>query len=154
MDGSVGKINKDQKDFLKTAKKNLDRLRRLISDVLDYQQLASIEFELEMTEGCIDPIIEQVNSEMLPYAESKDLELKIALSPTLTIALFDHSRIKQIIRNLVENAIKFTDEGSVTISTKVTKEHIQVSIQDSGLGIKHEGQEEAQGWALPYQELS
>jgi PAS domain S-box-containing protein len=136
LDGLAGSINADQKDFLDTSKKNVDRLARLINNVLDYQKLQAGKASFDMKEGDINSIVEDVKEIMLPLARNKGLEFNVNLAKDLPGVAFDKDKITQVLINLVNNAIKFTDKGSITIATSKKYDNtICVSVVDTGAGI-------------------
>ncbi|MGB3081654.1 MAG: ATP-binding protein, partial [Candidatus Omnitrophota bacterium] len=136
LDGSAGEINEDQKDFLDTAKRNVDRLARLINDVLDFTKLRGGKMRLKMAEDDISTPIKEVVKSQGPVAKDKGLYLKAEIGPGMPNLRFDSDKMIQVITNLVNNAIKFTKEGGVTIVAEVENENVRVSVSDTGIGIK------------------
>ncbi|MGB2601407.1 MAG: ATP-binding protein, partial [Candidatus Omnitrophota bacterium] len=136
LDGSAGEINEEQEDFLSTAKRNVDRLGRLINDVLDFTKLQSGKMAMKVSENDISAIVEDVVKMQRPVAEEKKLYVKTEIVPGMPSAQFDQDRVTQVIINLVNNALKFTEEGGVTISVYPKGHEICVSVDDTGPGIK------------------
>ena len=138
LDGSAGKINTDQKDFLATAKRNVDRLHRLINQVLDFSKLEARKAEFRMEERDINQAIKEIVKMQQPLAEEKGLYIKMDLGDNLEKILFDEDKINQVLTNLTNNALKHTDKGGITVSTKKDKDgkFIRVGIKDTGGGIK------------------
>lgn len=136
-DATVGPINPDQKDFLETAKRNVDRLSRMINNVLDYQKLDSQFMKFAMEEGDINAIVQEVgNSFKLPL-EKKGLGLEFRLQQDLPNISFDRDKIIQVVTNLIGNSMKFMEKGNIALITEKQGENfIQVSVKDQGLGIK------------------
>ena len=75
---------------------------------------------------------------MRPALRDKDIEFSLHLADGLPKAAFDRDKIAQVLTNLINNAIKFTDDGSVTITTEKSESGIQASVKDTGIGIKEE----------------
>lgn len=138
LDGVAGSIKKEQRDFLNIAKGNVDRLNRLINDILDYQKLEAGKLELRITKGDINETVEKVVKENRPVIAKKKLKLNLFLDKNIPNISFDQDRIIQVLVNLLSNAIKFTDKGSIAVTTKRLKRNITVSISDTGVGIKKE----------------
>jgi PAS domain S-box-containing protein len=138
LDGSAGSINDEQEEFLHIAKRNVDRLARLINDVLDYQRLDAGRWQFDFKDNDINKLIIEIRDTMLPVAKDKKVDLEINLQENLPIITFDYDRIVQVLTNLVNNAIKFTDKGSITLSSKREDNIVNVSIKDTGIGIKEE----------------
>lgn len=138
LDGSAGEINEDQRDFLDTAKRNVDRLHRLINDILDFTKLESGRMEFRMKENDINQVIKDVVEVQKTPAEAKGLYLKMEPFPEMRKVTFDYDRIVQVITNLVNNAIKFTEKGGITIRSLREDQWIRVEVKDTGMGIKEE----------------
>ena len=136
LDGSAGDINEEQEDFLATAKRNVDRLGRLINDVLDFTKLQSGKMVMKVSQNDIAAVIEDVAKIQKPVAEEKGLFMKTEIVPDMPNAQFDQDRVTQVIMNLVNNALKFTEEGGVTISAYPKGQEICISVDDTGPGIK------------------
>ncbi len=138
-DGSVGAINAEQRDFLETARRNVDRLARLINSVLDYQKLEAGHMEFKMTPNDINAVIRESQQGFELFAKTKGLHLEMKLAEGLPPVLFDKDKIMQVLLNLMNNAVKFTEKGSIRIETsKEGDEAVRVSVADQGIGIKKE----------------
>ena len=139
LDGVAGKINKDQRHFLDIAKRNIDRLSRLIDDVLDFQKLVAGKMKLNMQENVIGTAVNEVYNTMLPYAGKSGVHLAVDLQPDLPPAIYDNDRILQVLINLVNNSIKFTPAGGrVQVSAYGQSEHLILKVGDTGYGIPKE----------------
>ena len=138
LDGSAGTINKEQGEFLGIAKKNVDRLARLINNILDFQKLDADKMDFNMRFNDINEVINEVREAMLSVAKQKNLNLILRLEGEIHPLQFDRDRIIQVLTNLINNAIKFTEKGSITISANREKEFLKVSVKDTGIGIKEE----------------
>ncbi len=138
LEGSAGKVNEEQKDFLSVAKRNVDRLWRLINDILDYQRLDSDRMEYDIKENDLNVLVGEVEEAMRPLAQKKNLEFSVSLADNLAKVKCDRDRITQVLTNLVNNAIKFTDKGSIVISTHRRENSVVVSVRDTGKGIRQE----------------
>jgi len=136
LDEVAGKINKDQRHFLDVAKRNIDRLSRLINDVLDFQKLGSSKMEFNMQQHDIVKVTEDAYNTMVPYAKKKKVHLALELQDKLPKATFDSDRIIQVLTNLISNAIKFTPEkGRISVIVKHQDEQFLISVADTGMGI-------------------
>jgi len=137
-DEVVGKINDEQKQLLGIAKKNVDRLARLINDVLDFQKLDSGMMKFNFGFNNINEIIKDVYRTMAPSAKKAGLDVLLELDDGLPQCSFDNDKITQVLINLFANAIKFTKTGNITIKTGRSSDSIRVSVSDTGCGIKKE----------------
>lgn len=141
-DGTAGELNADQKDFLETAKNNVDRLARLINDVLDYQKLEAQQMKFHMSRENINAVVREAGEGFVIPLQKKGVELIFKLAPDLPELEIDKDKIIQVLVNFLNNAMKFTDKGTVVVMTERLDENsIQVSVKDSGIGIKGEDKE-------------
>ncbi len=139
LDGVAGKINKDQQHFLAIAKRNIDRLGRLIDDVLDFQKLNAGKMNFDLQENSIDGVIEDAYVTMRPYAEKRQVHMSMDVEGNLPRIVFDGDRMIQVLTNLISNAIKFTPEdGRVSISAVRRDDYLAVRVRDTGYGIPKE----------------
>jgi PAS domain S-box-containing protein len=139
LDEVVGKLNKKQKEFLDIAKRNTDRLRDLIDDVLDFQKLKSEKIELDIQSNEIEKVLSEVIETMALYAKKRQVELSFTFAKELPKAKFDRAKIIQVLSNLISNAIKFTPEkGRVSVDVRHQNEDWIISVNDTGIGIPRE----------------
>lgn len=138
LEGLAGEINNEQKDLLDTAKRNTDRLHRLINNVLDFQKIESRKEKLKICQNDIRAVALEVSNTMGILAKEKGLNLTVEADDNLPELEFDRDRITQVMTDLVNNAIKYTEKGNITISLKQEASVIHVMVQDSGPGIKGE----------------
>ena len=134
----TGQINDDQKEFLGIAKRNVDRLARLINDVLDFQKMTAGKMDFVMKANNLNEIIRQVADTMESLMQEKGLTLEMSLADNIKDFNFDSDKITQVLTNLMNNAIKFTDKGSIKISTSIQDRFVITSVEDTGFGIKPE----------------
>ncbi len=135
--GSAGEINNSkQEDFLKMVVNNSDRLMRLISNVLDFQKLEAGKEKLDIKENDLNSAVEEVHEGMQHLANEKGIVLEMHLAGRMPVAVFDRDKIIQVLTNLVNNAIKFTDEGRVTVTTCFDEMIVHAEVRDTGVGIK------------------
>ena len=141
LDRMSGDINEEQERFLGIAKANVDRLDRLMNEVLDFQKIGAGKLELESKEINMNSLAKEVKNMTEKIANDKGLELKLELDKRLPLVKFDKDRIIQVILNLVNNAIKFTEKGYVRIITSQGDNFIKLAVEDTGPGIKKENLE-------------
>jgi len=138
LDETAGKLEDKQKEFLIISKRNVDRLTRLINDLLDFQKMESGRQTFNFEENDINSIIRDTVKEMAPLAANKDLTFSLELADRLPKTKIDKDKIAQVLINLIGNAVKYTDAGSVTVSTSHTADSVVISVKDTGIGIKKE----------------
>jgi PAS domain S-box-containing protein len=139
LDGVIGNINSKQSKILTTSKNNIDRLARIINSLLDISKIESGRVELKKTKVNLLALIRNVISLFALKAKEKGLELKVELPKDEEVNLYvDEDRIIQVFTNLIGNALKFTEKGSVTISLTEKQDEIECMVSDTGSGIAPE----------------
>ena len=134
-----GKLTKDQHEYIDIIKNNIDRLVRLIEDLLDISRIESGKAKLNRAFVNIVDLVENALTVLKPVANKKNITLKSSFDiPSLDIYL-DPDRITQVFTNLIGNAVKFTPEGGqVTVDIEEDDEKVKCSITDTGRGIAPE----------------
>ena len=139
-------LNKEQYNFAKTVKYSAESLLTVINDILDYSKVEAGMLELESIEFDLELLLHDVGSSIAFQAHNKNLELicPANIMPSQSF-IADPGRLRQILNNLVGNAIKFTDEGEISVYCKVqeqTEQHTRVlfEIKDTGIGLTDEQQ--------------
>jgi len=136
LDGTAGKINDEQKSFLNIAKRNIDRLARLIDDVLDFQKLDYGKMKFDMQENDVGEVVRDACNTMVSLAKKNKLDFTLELEDNLPRVVFDSDRITQILTNLVGNSIKFTPEKrAVSVNVRRQADELAIQIKDTGVGI-------------------
>lgn len=139
-------LNQRQQKFAETIYQSSEILLNLINDVLDISKIEAGELNLELVESNLLEIIKEIISLLLPKAQKKGIEMLIYFSPKLSPKyLFDPLRVRQVISNLLTNALKFTEQGYIKliikpIAKKNDKELIRCEVIDTGIGISEESQ--------------
>lgn len=135
-------LSNDQRLYLQTIKKSSSHLLALINDVLDYSKIEAGKLQLDMRWFNLENALYDVLDMLSPLAAQKNLQLIFYYPQDVpTTVLGDELRLKQIITNLVSNAIKFTPDGEIIVRVRVEKQEkanylLHFSVQDSGIGIK------------------
>lgn len=139
-------VNSRQKDYLGTIQKSSDALLSIINDILDFSKIEAGKLELEQVSLSLQDIIEEVQTMLAPQAQDKGLEqAAIFYQDVPEHIIGDPLRIRQIITNLVSNAIKFTNSGSVVVRAMLEEKSsdramIKVTVTDTGPGMTMETQ--------------
>jgi signal transduction histidine kinase/CheY-like chemotaxis protein/CHASE2 domain-containing sensor protein len=134
-------LNSDQEDFVSTIKVSADHLLKIINEILDFSKLESGEMQLESIDFDLKELIEQVVEILANRAHSKDLNFSYWIEPhTPRLVKGDPTRLQQILTNLIGNAIKFTDQGGVTVDVRPlfcdsSNTTIKITVTDTGIGI-------------------
>jgi signal transduction histidine kinase/CheY-like chemotaxis protein len=136
LEGVTGEVSEGQKAFLETAKRNADRLARLVEDVLDMQKLETGKMTFYFNKEDINSVVRDAVIEIYNIVRNKGLELRTELEKGLPRISMDRDKIIQVIINLLSNAAKFTGQGLITVSTRREGDMIKVSVEDTGTGIR------------------
>ncbi|MCK4883030.1 MAG: diguanylate cyclase [Candidatus Omnitrophica bacterium] len=137
-DGILGEINEKQEKVLVTARDSIDRLARLITSLLDISRIEAGNIEIKKSMISVTKVAEQVASFFETKAADKGLELRVNVPEAGVDAYADNDRIIQVFTNLVGNALKFTDAGSIEISVEEKEDEIECSVADTGKGVTEE----------------
>ncbi|MFH1653667.1 MAG: ATP-binding protein [Pseudomonadota bacterium] len=139
--GITGEISESLKTYLHMANSEIDRLTRIINDLLDISKIESGKFELRRDFVDISKLLDCVVKVFADFALKKGVELKKSYVGVKKLPIYiDPDRITQVVFNLVDNAIKFTPTGgSVSINIEDLKNEIEVRVSDTGMGISPEG---------------
>ena len=138
LDGMAGQINNEQKDLLDIAKRNADRLARLINDVLNFQKLDAGKIKFDKQKNDMNEVIREVHKTIASSVKERAIDFCLKLEDNLPKVEFDSDKIIQVLTNLLGNAVKFTEKGSIAITTSKGENTILVSVSDTGRGIKKE----------------
>ncbi|MCG3211642.1 MAG: Sensor histidine kinase RcsC [Anaerolineae bacterium] len=134
-------LNDEQRDYLKAVQTSAESLLGLINDILDFSKIEAGRLELENIPFDLRETVEQLADIMAQRAAEKSLELALYIQPqTITQVRGDSLRLRQILVNLVGNAIKFTDSGEVVVTigqqtTTAQTVELFCSVSDTGIGI-------------------
>jgi PAS domain S-box-containing protein len=131
-----GPLNDEQKKQLRMTQKSARHLLSLINDVLDLSKIEAGQLNLSSEQFSISDIIHQVIELCQQFAQSKNLVLSASVEPGLPEITNDQFRVKQVIINLVNNALKFTEIGSVEVKAFRFDNYLTVQVIDTGIGIE------------------
>ena len=134
-------LDDEQREYARTVQTSADALLSVINDILDFSKVEAGKLDMETIDFNLRVTLEEVAELMGFKAEEKALEFACFLHPDVpSLLMGDPGRLRQVLLNLATNAIKFTDEGEVTIEAMVKKETqhqvmVYFSISDTGIGI-------------------
>lgn len=139
-----GQLSANQLEMVRTAYSSSQQLLRIVDDILDYSKLEADRLELETTNFNLRELLENVIRLMDRPAESKGLRLYLHLDPGVRLPVRgDPVRLRQILTNLISNAVKFTEKGSVSVHVQrlgesAAQHQLRFEVRDTGIGIPHE----------------
>src|SRR5947209_8072596 len=127
------------RDFVQRALTNAQRLNTLLSDLIEISRIESGDMKMSFRYFTIHQLLEQVVAEMRPAALLKGVSLELESSGEPKRVLGDKERLKQVITNLIDNAIKYNrPNGRITIRWESTDGTVRISVRDTGVGIPAE----------------
>jgi two-component system sensor histidine kinase/response regulator len=142
-------LNREQRDYLETVKSSAEALLVLINDLLDFSKIESDKLELDTASFEVRPMLDKLLRGLALRAHEKGLELVAKVDPRVPVRLIgDEPRLRQILINLIGNAIKFTESGEVVVEIEPASDApanegraaIRFAIRDSGIGIPDDKQ--------------
>ena len=135
-----------QRHFAETVRRSGEALLNLINDILDFSKVEAGKLELDLVDFDLRETLEDVVQLLAVGAASKELELLCHISPRIpALVNGDPNRIRQVVTNLLGNALKFTEEGEVALTVRIVEERadgnvLRFEIRDTGIGISPEAQ--------------
>jgi protein-histidine pros-kinase len=142
--GLPGPITAEQKKQLETIKSSARHQLSLINDLLDLAKIDAGKVELKLEPIICNRVVDEVAETLRPLAEKKGLGFETDMPHEVTINT-DRRALSQILINLINNAIKFTDAGKVRIELRENNGSTEISVRDTGVGIEREHQEKLFG---------
>lgn len=135
-DGLAGEVNDKQKNILNKAKDNIERLKKIIEDLLDMSRIEQGTLKLHYSLVNLNELIESHADFFKKLAAEKGIALKYDLPKEEINIFIDAGRITQVLNNLINNAIKFTEEGGqIRVELKIMETKVRVAVIDTGVGI-------------------
>jgi signal transduction histidine kinase len=137
-----GELNEQQADYLQDIRSSGSHLLTLINDILDLSKIEAGRMELEAAPFSLVAALDNAVTLVRERAQSHGIKLTLDVSPDVDTIVADERKLKQIVVNLLANAVKFTpDGGAVTLGARRENGEIRLAVRDSGIGIAPEDQE-------------
>ena len=138
-------LTDEQQDYLETIRSNGRQLLQLINDILDFSKIEAGKLRIAPHECSLDTMLAEIEAMVMPFVQQKDLAFEIQHDQPLPQALLtDGNRLKQCLINLINNAIKFTQEGGIHVCVKSEQQQgrywVRFDVEDTGIGISPEMQ--------------
>lgn len=150
LQGLAGPLNEEQKKQLLMVQNSSRHLLALINDVLDISKIEADQLSLSFSTFELRPSIEKTVKLTAPLADKKGLELVLEIGPDVASVTTDQRRLEQVILNLLNNAVKFTEKGRVSLACRTDKDGYLLSVSDTGIGIRAE---EIPGLFQPFHQI-
>ncbi len=139
-------MDSKQQEFLMTIHKSANNLLSIIDDILDFSKIEAGKMELEESPLNIRDCVDEVLNLIAPLGQERNLELATIIDTDVPETFMgDHVRLKQVLTNLVNNAVKFTEQGSIIVRVVLEQEdqqqlNLKFTISDTGIGMSQEQQ--------------
>jgi signal transduction histidine kinase len=140
LQGLVGSLNDEQAKQMGMVQHSARHLLSLINDVLDISKIEAGQLKVEAERFDMAQLVAEVLGGLQPVADKKGLTLDCRMAPEVGDLVGDRRRVEQILINLLNNALKFTERGGVHLHCRVENGFVATSVRDTGIGIKPEDQ--------------
>jgi two-component system, NarL family, sensor histidine kinase BarA len=149
LEGIAGALNDEQREYVRTVMEKGDQLLQLITGILDISRMEAGEMKIDKRPFDLDEVVSVALSTIAPHARRKKLVMSCTVPDALPLVLGDRDKIRQVLLNLLGNAVKFTPEGGkVEIAAALgtllpaaeSAPAVRVSVHDSGIGVPPEHQ--------------
>jgi len=149
LEGIAGELNDEQREYVRTVMEKGDQLLQLITGILDISRMEAGEMKIDKHPFDLDEVVTVALSTIAPHARRKKLVMACTVPPSLPLVLGDRDKIRQVLLNLLGNAVKFTPEGgkvevAATLAPLLpaadSMRAVRVSVRDSGIGVPPEHQ--------------
>jgi len=134
-------MNAEQREYAEAISQSAESLLTVINDILDFSKIEAGKIDIEVIDFDLRVVVEEAAKLVAPKADEKDLELAVMVDPQMpTRVRGDPGRIRQILINMLGNAVKFTDSGEVILRVRKESEHgkalsVRFEVTDTGIGI-------------------
>ncbi|MFA5985901.1 MAG: ATP-binding protein [Parcubacteria group bacterium] len=136
--GAYGEIPLNFKEPIDVMENANNRLIALVEDMLDVSRMELGKAEFNFEKHNINDIVKELHASFSLIAKQKNISLRIKLDPAMPEIMLDEAKMRETLSNIIDNALKYTQEGSVTICTKYEGNDVKVLVTDTGIGIMPE----------------
>ena len=130
-----------QREYAKTIRSSGEHLLVLVTDVLDLAKIEAGRMDFTPTLIDLPSVLSDIVGSQQGHAQTKNLTLTLVENVMPSTLFADPVRLRQILLNLISNALKFTEQGTVTVRAFNQSDHVRIEVQDTGVGIKPEDQQ-------------
>jgi PAS domain S-box-containing protein len=138
LEGMFGPLSDQQKDPLDRTRAAADHLRALIDDILDLAKIEAGKMQFSLEVLTLADVVREASQQMEPMFRRKNLSYTVDVAPGTPTVVTDRTRLKQVLLNILSNAMKFTNRGGVSVVVRPHAMGIRLDINDTGIGIKPE----------------
>ena len=136
--GFAGTLTEKQRGMLERSSQRIKELLALISDLLDIPRIETGQIVQEMKDISLRQVVETAVGDMRDLAEQKKVKLKVEMPRSLGRIRGSAPRLQQVMTNLLNNAINYTPEGTITVRVSQDDKEVKVEVMDTGIGIPAE----------------
>ncbi|MFZ4571339.1 MAG: response regulator [Bacteroidales bacterium] len=132
--------NSTRREFIKHIDRSTNRLLKIITDIVDISRIESGVDSLEKSEIDLIWLLDDSQALFQPQAKGKNLDIKFYcnIAPAASKVITDGGKLKQIVNNLISNAIKFTEQGNIEVTASIENDSLNLTVKDTGIGIDPE----------------
>ena len=132
-----GELTAEQEEHIQFIVRRAEDLSRLVDDMLDLSKIEADRLEVKIEPLVLKTSLTEVINQLKPIASNKGLQLTLEMDDALPMVLADSQRIRQVVINMISNALKFTEKGGVTIQCALLDRYdmLRISVNDTGIGI-------------------
>jgi PAS domain S-box-containing protein len=138
LEGMFGQLSVQQREPLDRSRAAADHLRVLIDDILDLAKIEAGKMQFTLEKLALQDVIGEASQQMEPMIRRKSLSYTVDIAPETPTVVSDRTKLKQVLLNLLSNAMKFTNRGGVSIVVRPHAMGVKIDINDTGIGIKPE----------------
>lgn len=141
IDGIFGDIPEKAKESLKTSAQQTERLTNLVNDLLNVSRIEQGKISFNLTEVDASKMVNFVTNQFTKRAAEKNMKIEVRVPDTPLFITADEGRYQEILTNLIDNAIKYSERGEVTVSLSEEEGMVTTSVRDTGIGMNSEARE-------------
>jgi signal transduction histidine kinase len=138
LEGMFGQVTAQQRDPLDRTRAAADHLRALIDDILDLAKIEAGKMQFSRENLALDEVVAEASQQMEPMIRRKSLSYTVDISKDTPAIISDRTKLKQILLNLLSNAMKFTTRGGVSVVVRPHAMGVRIDVNDTGIGIRPE----------------
>lgn len=143
LDDRLCQLNEREKEYFDIIKISTERMIKLVNDLLDVSRIEQNRLDLRPEKFSLINLLKSLTKELKPLAQAQNILLELTNDENLPMVFADASRIRLVAQNLIDNAIKYTDEGGkVKIKIFPQNNYLKIEVQDSGVGIPENQQKQ------------
>jgi PAS domain S-box-containing protein len=136
LEGVFGLISPDQREAMERSRAAADHLLALVNDILDLAKIEAGKMPLIRERVTIAEVVTEVSQQIEPLVRKKALAYRIDIAADCPVVETDRTKLKQVLLNLLSNAMKFTNRGGITVVAKRYDDGIRIDVIDTGIGIE------------------